>query len=283
MRWLKQDPKKAAPKKRSGKAKRRRARSRIDRRMVLRGSVALTTAACLGGLVWLWQSGWFVRQYDLAMEGLLNATVQAGLKVEDVLVEGRGFTSTKAILAAVDIERGAPILTIDPHAARERLESLPWISEASVERRLPGHLYIRLRERRPLALWQLDGELSVIDSEGAVISSAKVKDFVHLPLVVGPDAATHASDLLRVIESEPALRPLVLAATRIGGRRWNVQLEGGIAVHLPEGKTAKAWSQLAEIEREHGVLEQDVKVIDLRLPDRLIVETSSGETGGEDT
>lgn len=283
MRWLKQDPKATASEKATAKAKakRRRARARFDRRAVRRGGLALSIAAAVG---LLWQSGWFSRQVEMAANGLLDATAHAGLAVDDVLVEGRAFTSAASILAALDVERGAPILTVDPRAARERLERLPWVGEASVERRLPALLYVRLSERRPLALWQLGGELSVIDDEGAAIAGAKVEDFLHLPLVVGPDAANHASDLLRVIESEPALRPLVIAATRIGGRRWSVQLEGGVAVHLPEGRTAGAWSKFAEIEREHGVLDQDdVKVIDLRLPDRLIVTTTPEDDSGEET
>ena len=64
---------------------------------------------------------------------------------------------------------------------------------------------------------------------------------------------------------------MVKAAVRVGGRRWNLRLEGDIDVRLPELDTAAAWARLAEYEKTHRVLERDVQVLDLRQPDRLIV------------
>jgi len=63
----------------------------------------------------------------------------------------------------------------------------------------------------------------------------------------------------------------VKAAVRVGGRRWNLRLEGDIDVRLPEDNAAAAWTRLAEYEKTHQVLERDVRILDLRLPDRLIV------------
>ena len=68
----------------------------------------------------------------------------------------------------------------------------------------------------------------------------------------------------------------VTAAVRVGGRRWNLRLDDGIDVRLPEIGAAQAWAQLARFERRHGVLQRDVATIDLRLPDRLVVRTLSG-------
>ncbi len=86
------------------------------------------------------------------------------------------------------------------------------------------------------------------------------------------------------MNSEPDLRRRVTAAVRVGGRRWNVQIEGRIDVRLPEADTAAAWSQLARIERQQGLLSRDVIVIDLRLPDRLVVRTDpdKGPLGREE-
>ena len=76
------------------------------------------------------------------------------------------------------------------------------------------------------------------------------------------------------MNSEPELRERVTSAVLVAGRRWNVQIEGRIDVRLPEDDAAAAWAQLAEIERRQGLLSRDVVVIDLRLPDRLVVRTS---------
>src|SRR3546814_16676093 len=79
--------------------------------------------------------------------------------------------------------------------------------------------------------------------------------------------------LIAVMNSEPELRERVTAAVRVGGRRWNIQIEGRIDVRLPEADAAGAWAQLARIERQQGLLSRDVLIVDLRLPDRLVVRT----------
>ncbi|MFQ6017889.1 MAG: cell division protein FtsQ/DivIB [Kiloniellaceae bacterium] len=254
------------------------------------GGVILRVAPGRISAGWLWHSGWLGRQAGRAGQALLAATAQAGLKVDEVLVEGRRRSKRSAILEALRVERGGPILGLNPHAAKARLEALPWVRQATVERRPPGLVHVRLIERRPLALWQRDGKLMVIDRSGAVIRGAKVERFTHLPLVVGEDAPGHAAELLAMLDSEPDLKAMVAAAVRIRGRRWNVRLDRGIDVRLPERGAADAWARLARMQREHRVLERDVVLIDLRMPDRLVVRTAPGAPAknrgtpaGEDT
>jgi cell division protein FtsQ len=261
-------------KKRGGKPVHPRARPRFDRRLALRVGLGVSLVLFLVGAAWLWHSGWLGRQADRMAEAAYQLTADAGFAVDDVLVEGRGRTDPSAILAALRVQRGTPILAIDPRAARARLEALPWVRQATVERRLPKLVYIRLTERNPLALWQLDGKLSVIDRTGEVISGVTAKQFARLPLVVGQGAPHHAAALVAMLDREPDLRPLVTAAVRVSGRRWNLHLRGGIDVRLPETDPAEAWVQLARLEREHGLLGRDVVAIDLRLPGRLVVRTA---------
>lgn len=255
------------------KATRRRARTGINWRLARRAVPAGAVLAAAGGVFWLFQDGWFGRQAEALQQAALDGTARLGLSIEEVLVEGRARTEGEEILTRLGLEVGRPILAVDPETARAALEELPWVRSASVERQLPGTLYIRLAEREPLALWQEQGVIRVIDSEGAVIPRVEPRRFAHLPLVVGPDAPAHAERLIAVMNSEPELRDRVTAAVRVGGRRWNVQIEGRIDVRLPEADAAAAWSQLARIERQQGLLSRDVVVIDLRLPDRLVVRT----------
>ena len=44
-----------------------------------------------------------------------------------------------------------------------------------------------------------------------------------------------------------------------------------VDVHLPEQNAGAAWSRLAEIERANSCSTATCRVIDLRLPDRLVV------------
>ena len=246
-------------------------------RRALLAATLLTLASGVGMAVWSWHSGWVDLATQKAKWSLIAASADFGFTVEDVLVVGRRETSRTKLLSAVGIERGAPILAFDPSAAKRRIEALPWVKSASVSRRLPDTIVVRLVERRALAIWQHKGAFSLIDHDGEVIVDHKLHRFPHLVLVVGEDAPDHVVPLLKMLWKEPELGPRVKSAVRVGQRRWNVRLDNGIDVRLPEVDPAAAWARLAEYERRHRLLGRDISTLDLRLPDRLIVQKPSAK------
>jgi len=205
---------------------------------------------------------------------MVQGTGWLGLTVGDIRVEGRETTDRETILEALAAGPGTPILAVNPTRAKEQLEALPWVRTAVIERRLPGTLYVRLVERRPLALWQHGGKLDLIDREGAVIPVSRLDRFAKLPMVVGEGAASHAAELLEMLASEPDLAARVTAAVRVGDRRWNLRIDNAIDVLLPSDEAASAWSQLARLERSTTILKREVQTIDMRLPDRLVLRVS---------
>lgn len=206
-------------------------------------------------------------------DSLLVWSGQHGFAVRDVYVEGRRRTPQNLLRDKLGIGVGTPILAVDPAAAKERLEGLGWIEQASVARLLPDGIRIRLRERQPLALWQRDHHFEVIDSQGAVIEGAlrdHPEQYAHLRVVVGDDAPQAAARLFALLSTEPELSGRVLAATRIGERRWNLHLDNRVDVWLPEHDVLGAWRLLARKVRDENLLERAITLIDLRfLPDRM--------------
>jgi cell division protein FtsQ len=194
------------------------------------------------------------------------------LRVGDVLVVGRKETPRDTLLAALAVERGAPILAVDLHAARSRLLALPWVSSASVERLLPDTIVVRITERRPIAIWQRHGQFSLIDAAGQVIVGVPRSNLGELLLVVGDEAPPHAAALIEMLATQPELAPAVRAAVRVGGRRWNLHLANGVDVRLPEEHPADAWARLADYQRRHGLLDKPIRSLDMRFSDRLIVQ-----------
>ena len=252
-------------------AARRRPRAKLTRRMLRLAAYGIASAAAISGSTYAVESGWADKQVTLVANRLIQITAQSGFRVRNVLVEGRVETKSGDILAALKAERGAPLLDIDVAAAKARLEGLPWIKSAEVERQLPDTLRVKVEERKPFALWQLGQRLSVIDREGVVIVKDNVGRFADRPLVVGEGAERRAAEILDLVASEPAISKAVDAAVLVSGRRWNLRLKGGIEVRLPEEGTDAAWHRLARMERETRLLNKAITAIDLRQPDRVIV------------
>lgn len=261
-------PKIGVPKK---KDTRRPPVSRRRRRLIAAG-VAVTGIAAVSGGAWqMSASGWLDARIGDLTASALAMSADAGLRVDDVVLSGRENADAAEILAALDIERGAPILAMDMDAARERLESLGWIRSAEIARRLPDVVFVRVVERQPLALWQHDGRTALVDRYGETIQRSGLDKFAHLPLIVGDGAPAHAPQLIDLLRTFPVVAQAIEAAVRVSERRWNLRLRNGIDVRLPEENISAALARLDDFQREHALLDRDVVAVDLRVPDRLIV------------
>jgi cell division protein FtsQ len=253
---------------------------KMRRLAILMGCVAVAGAIGVGVRM---SDRWpqFANAWRNGNDTALDLSAAAGLRLEALTVEGRVNTEREDILASLDVERGTPILSIDVADAREALETLPWVKSAQVERQLPNSVHVLLQERSAYALWQRGKRYTLIDAEGTAIVDVPGQ-VGELPLIVGSDAPAHARELFEVLKAHPALAERVRGAVRIGERRWNIHFdsfESGIAVRMPEKDLAAAWNRLATLERDHKILERDLAGIDLRLPDRLIVQLNKDAEG----
>jgi cell division protein FtsQ len=247
-------------------------RRRQQQRRVFLGTVsALVLAVSASGAWYIGRDGRLAAYTQEAQTRIAKTGADLHLTVESVQVEGRQRADKRAIRAALGVSRGTPILSVDLDAAKARLESVPWVHNASVERLLPDTLYVRLTERTPLALWQHQGKFDLVDQDGNIIADADIRDYPFLPQVVGSGAPAAAPDLLKVLGGEPALQGHVTASVRVGGRRWDIHLDNNIVVSLPENNAASAWHRLAALDRSNRLLERDVQIIDLRLSDRVVL------------
>ena len=144
--------------------------------------------ACVGAGLTAWTSGWIADRLDRVEAAMLALTVELGFGVEEVLVAGRSRTDRDALLSAVGVERGTPILSFRPEMARAAILEIPWVKSVRVERRLPDTILVRVEERRPMAIWQHQGLIRMIDTDGGLIDVEPPRRFEGLPIVVGPDA-----------------------------------------------------------------------------------------------
>lgn len=235
--------------------------------------------ATVGGGIFSWHVGWPQQQAARLADAAYQFTGHAGFTINDIIVEGRTNADRAEVLAAMQVKRGMPILAVDRDAMLQRLERMPWLAAVTIERRLPHTIYVRLHERRPLARWQYQNRVQVIDREGKPLPPAAPRDFAQLPLVVGEGAAENAMDLLASLEPYPKISQVLRAAVRVGGRRWDIILEPGVTVKLPEGEEAEGLKRLAALIDEQQILTRDVTGIDLRADDRWVVERAPGSTG----
>jgi cell division protein FtsQ len=195
----------------------------------------------------------------------------AGFEVRQITIEGRSNTPEELVRAALGIHVGDPVISFSPAEARARLETIAWVESAHVERRLPGTILVRLKERAAFAIWQNQGRFSIIDRDGKVVTSETLDAFGPLPLIVGAGANTEAYGLFVLLQAHGEVARRTQAMVRVGERRWNLRLHNGMDVLLPEGQEAPALNRLAEMHQRHALLDRPLVAIDMRLPDRMVL------------
>lgn len=226
---------------------------------------------------WVYLSGSITKAGQWGKNQMLDASVSAGFAVDNILVEGRVHADAEVLKALINVQKGDPLFSFDPVEAQGLIERISWVRAAHVERRLPDTLYIRLEERKPLALHQQKKTLRVLDEKGEAIATDNVARFKDLIVVLGEGAPEKAPGFIAHLSAEPALFVRVRSAKFIDKRRWDVTLDSNVKVKLPEEDLGLALRRLALVQEDDGLLDKDLKSIDLREPDKIVVRTKPGK------
>ncbi|NIE79671.1 cell division protein FtsQ/DivIB [Asaia sp. As-1742] len=200
-------------------------------------------------------------------------------QIKTIQVEGRNLTPESDLMRALGTSVGKPIFGFSVSAARDRIDTLPFIDHATVERHMPDTIVIKITERSPVAVWQDHGQFILINRAGERVPDQGLEGkngqaFVKLPLVVGEGANLAASTLVDALTANPSVKEFVVAAVRVGQRRWNLTLRDGATILLPEGQEQAALARLAQYQGQFRLLERPVVSIDMRLPDRMVIHQS---------
>lgn len=206
-----------------------------------------------------------------APDVMQSVTSTAGFAIEDVRVSGNQHTSEIDILQLLGLDGASSLLELDIAGARKALSELPWVESVEVRKIYPGTVEVMLKERQAYAIWQHGSDLSLIERSGSVIAPLRDNKFASLPLFVGRDAETAAAAIEDEFSKWPGIASRVKAFVRVAGRRWDVHLDNGVIVKLPEDHIAEALALLTRFDEEQQVLSRDIAAIDMRLPDRVTV------------
>jgi cell division protein FtsQ len=104
---------------------------------------------------------WFKEARDITANSL-------GFRIAAISLTGQKEVSREEILTTAGVTGDASLLFLDADAARVRLMANPWIADAAVLKLYPDRLQISITERQAFALWQKDGHVNVIASDGTV-------------------------------------------------------------------------------------------------------------------
>ena len=136
----------------------------------------------------------------------------------------RACTRSGDIRRAARVSTGDPLLLVNLGAVRARVEQLPWVKRATVQRDLPGRLRITVTERTAVA-WSRRSvdRVTLVDATGRVLGDERqpppgVPQLVIPSGLAHPGANVQPVDELRVIAQLPAALRVRVASVALGAR-----------------------------------------------------------------
>jgi cell division protein FtsQ len=193
-----------------------------------------------------------------------------GFKLNNIIIQGRSNFNIKDFLSRFNADNNTPLFSINPAEVKQAIESDSWIKAAIVYRKLPNTLQIKVLERTPIALWQYNKRVFLIDEDGYTMNG-DVETFDHLPYFIGEGANVYAASLIKILSQKPSLLHDTSYIIRLGNRRWDLILKNDILVKMPEDNFDKALEYLNN-KYTQGVLTDNIKTLDLRDNQKYYIE-----------
>ena len=201
-------------------------------------------------------------------------TASVGFSVEAITISGISKLDVPQILAELEFDANRnsehSLLFVNAQDAKERIQKFPWVERVSIQKLYPNNLEIKIKEKKAYALWQRGEIMSIIDKNGDVITDFIEKKFLNLPILIGHDSQRKASEILEPLSIYPEFTNQVGAYQLINRRRWDLILESGIVIRLPEENLNSALLELVELNLKYDLFSKDISVIDLRIKDRIV-------------
>jgi cell division septal protein FtsQ len=205
-------------------------------------------------------------------QGFFSQIEDKGIIISKFEISGRSLQPIETINNVLKEYHGKNILAVDVKQIQSRFGQLPYVERADVRLLPPNVMQINLLERVPLVRFEdAVGEMFVSDDGGHLINIGR-EEFPHLPLIFGENAVLFVNQVPAILKVAPEIKSFFAKAEFISGRRWNFHLINGMVVYLPQHNPQKAWAKLAEFHRNESVLFREIKRIDLRLDDRMILK-----------
>jgi len=202
-----------------------------------------------------------------ALQPLDRGWVEPLLPLERIGFDGElARLQEPELRAALSDSLGGGLLTADVEAIREAVESLPWVTAATVRRVWPDALRVSVDAHQAVAIW---GEGALMNADAGLFRPSPLPDLVLPELAGPPGSAVRVLERYRAVQEQLDGIGLEASALTLNERRaWTLTLAGGGVVRLGRNavdarlaRFVAAWQRLPETDQ------REPAVADLRYPD----------------
>ena len=221
---------------------------------------------------------WVLQDENRALVDAKIAEVKAAIQqrpefmVTALRVDGGDGRITADVERVLQLDLPASSFDLNLEEMRRTVAALNAVAEAAVRVGESGTLVVQVTPRVPVAIWREGQTLKLLDKNGKFVSGLAARtDRLDLPLIAGDGAKNHIDEALALFRSAGPISDRVRGLVRMGERRWDMVLDKGQRILLPEDAPIAAMDRVIAINQAQELLDRDVVAVDMRNPARATV------------
>ena len=240
-------------------------------RRVLRVGLPAFAIAMVGGL-WLADEDRRAALNDTVASVVTKVQSRDEFQVRIMTIEGATPVVDRALRAMLPVDLPASSFDIDLAALRLQVLQLDAVESIDLRIKPGGILSAVVKEREPAILWRHARGIDMLDAGGHRVASLTSREVrADLPLITGEGADLATTEALALFDAAGPILPRVRGLVRRGERRWDLVLDHGQRILLPETGAVIALEAAIAMDRAEDMLGRDITIVDLRDPTRPVL------------
>ncbi len=189
--------------------------------------------------------------------------------VNVMAIDGASINIAEDIREITPIDFPVSSFDLELDHVQASIAGLPAVASATVRIRPGGIMQVTVTERDPVILWRTRQGLDLVDADGFTVARAKTRQLhPDMPLMAGEGAEHHVDEAMAIYRAAGPLSRRMRGVVRVGERRWDVVLDRGQRIMLPETGAIQALERIIALSQAQDMLSRDLEVVDMRLASR---------------
>ncbi|MFC2968656.1 cell division protein FtsQ/DivIB [Acidimangrovimonas pyrenivorans] len=180
-------------------------------------------------------------------------------------IDGASPPLAKAIRQALALKLPQSSFDLNLEALRRKAEQLDAVASTEVQVKGGGVLQVTVHARQGAVVWRSRKGLEMLDATGHRVAALTTRAArADLPLIAGEAAEKAVPEALKLIAAAGPIRPRIRGLVRMGARRWDVVLDRGQRILLPEARPVRALERVIALDQAQDLLSRDIVAVDMR-------------------
>ena len=170
-------------------------------------------------------------------------------------------------------------IKLDINHIQKIINQIDSVESSNVRIKDSGVLLVEVIERKPVAVYRENDDLTLIDLKGYKINNIFSRnDRKDLPLIVGTEGNYQVKEALEIYQLLSIYLNEIRGLIRIGERRWDIIFKNNKRIKLSEKYPKRSLRNFLSSDKSYLISSNDFVIIDLRFTNKIILRRLTEDT-----